>query len=66
MIQHLLKHVAGLPANLNRHVGWKHVVCKLHAPKRTIIEGVYRDGALREFKVSPPERAKDVIKLDPQ
>ena len=34
---------------------------RLKAPKRTTVEGEYRDGRLVRLKVDPPERAKDVI-----
>ena len=40
--------------------GW-NVDFKLHAPKRTVIEGVYRDGKLERLKVTPKSRAKDVV-----
>jgi alpha-L-fucosidase 2 len=39
--------------------GWD-VSFKLHAPKRTILEGIYRGGKLEQLKVTPSERAKDV------
>ncbi len=34
---------------------------RLKAPKRTTVEGEYRDGRLLWLKVDPPERAKDVV-----
>ena len=34
---------------------------KLHAPKGTIVEGVYKNGMLIMLKVTPESRAKDVI-----
>jgi hypothetical protein len=34
---------------------------KLHAPRNTVVEGVYRDGKMEELKVEPPERQKDVV-----
>lgn len=34
---------------------------KLHAPHRTEIEGIYRDGQLVELSVSPESRRKDVV-----
>jgi hypothetical protein len=33
---------------------------KLHAPFNTVVEGECRDGVLRELRVTPPEREKDV------
>jgi hypothetical protein len=33
---------------------------KLHAPQQTIVEGVYREGALVSLKVTPPSRRADV------
>jgi len=39
---------------------------KLHAPMKTTVEGVYRDGALRQLKVTPRSRAKDIVKMQPQ
>jgi hypothetical protein len=43
-----------------------NVEFKLHAPNRTVIEGVYRDGKMTQLKVTPPSRAKDVVQMDPQ
>jgi hypothetical protein len=37
---------------------------KLHAPYNTTVEGVIKQGKLEQFKVTPPERAKDVIYLN--
>jgi len=34
---------------------------KLHAPRRTIVECEYRDGAIVSLKVTPPARRTDVI-----
>ncbi len=34
---------------------------KLHAPYSTTVEGVYIDGKLKEVKVSPKSRAKDIV-----
>jgi len=34
---------------------------KLHAPRQTTVEGVYRNGKLQQLKVTPPERQKDVV-----
>jgi hypothetical protein len=39
---------------------------KLHAPLNTTVEGVYRDGKLRQLKVTPRSRAKDVVRMKPQ
>jgi len=43
-----------------------NVEFKLHAPKQTVVEGIYRDGKLEQLKVTPESRAKDLIKLEPQ
>lgn len=43
-----------------------NVEFKLHAPRQTIIEGVYRNGKVEQLKVVPASRAKDVVKMDPQ
>jgi len=45
--------------------GWD-VSFKLHAPKNTTIEGIYRAGQWEQFKVTPESRAGDVVKLEPQ
>jgi hypothetical protein len=34
---------------------------KLHAPKNTIIEAVLKNGEITSVKITPEERAKDVI-----
>ena len=34
---------------------------KLHAPKQTTVEGVYRSGKMEELKVTPESRRKDII-----
>ncbi len=39
---------------------------KLHAPMNTTVEGVYRDGKVRQLQVTPRWRAKDVVKIEPQ
>ncbi len=39
---------------------------KLHAPFRTTVEGVYRNGKVGELQVTPAARARDVITLEPQ
>lgn len=36
---------------------------KLHAPKGTTVEGVWRRGKLESVKVTPESRAKDVVQL---
>jgi hypothetical protein len=33
---------------------------RLHAPQRTVIEGVYREGTLRSLRVTPESRRADV------
>jgi hypothetical protein len=38
-----------------------NVKLKLHAPKNTTIEGVYRNGKLESLKVTPASRQKDVV-----
>ena len=43
--------------------GWD-VAFKLHAPHETTVEGVYRGGKMVTLKVAPPERAKDVVRMD--
>jgi len=39
---------------------------KLHAPLKTTIEGVYRDGKIAELNVTPPERKADIVVLESQ
>ena len=39
----------------------RNVSFKLHAPKGTTIEGVYRDGKLESLKVTPESRRADVV-----
>ncbi len=39
---------------------------KLHAPRNTIVEGVYRDGQVVRLQVTPAARMKDVVQLAPQ
>jgi hypothetical protein len=34
---------------------------KLHAPRRTTVEGRVRDGKLMDLKVMPAERQKDIV-----
>ena len=40
--------------------GWE-AEFKLHAPKNTTVEASIRNGKIENLKVTPPERAKDVI-----
>jgi len=39
---------------------------RLHAPLKTTIEGVYRDGKIAELNVTPPERKADIVVLESQ
>jgi hypothetical protein len=39
---------------------------RLHAPANTVVEGVFRGGKMEQLKVTPPERAKDVVMMPPQ
>ena len=39
---------------------------KLAAPKNTTVEGVYRRGELETLKVTPQQRATDIVKVTPQ
>ena len=39
---------------------------KLHAPMKTTVEGVYRDGKIERLKVTPRSRVRDVVKMEPQ
>jgi len=43
-----------------------NVEFKLHAPRNTTIEGVYRNGRVVSLKVTPRSRLKDVVRLAPQ
>ena len=43
-----------------------NVEFKLHGPKQTVVEGVFRDGKLQQLKVTPESRAKDVVRMEPQ
>ena len=38
-----------------------NVQFKLHAPERTTVEAVFRDGKLQQCEVSPARRAKDLV-----
>jgi len=40
------------------------VAFKLHAPYKTTVEGVYRNGKLERLQVIPEGRAKDVVVMD--
>jgi hypothetical protein len=37
-----------------------NVEFKLHAPKQTILEGVYRDGKMESLRVTPASRRPDI------
>jgi hypothetical protein len=37
---------------------------KLHAPRNTIVEGVYQEGRLERLRVTPAEREKDIVRCD--
>ncbi|MFW6161296.1 MAG: LamG domain-containing protein, partial [Planctomycetota bacterium] len=39
---------------------------QLHAPRRTTVQGAYRDGALQELTVTPAARREDLVVLEPQ
>ena len=39
---------------------------RLHAPRRTVIEGTVRDGKLVSLKVTPESRGQDVVILESQ
>jgi hypothetical protein len=39
---------------------------KLHTPKNTVVEGIYRDGKLESLKVTPVSRSKDIVQMAPQ
>ena len=42
------------------------VTFKLHAPYNTIVQGEYRGGHLMSLRVTPQERMRDVVQLEPQ
>lgn len=49
--------------------GWPkdwNVEFKLHAPMKTTVEGLYRDGKLQRLKVTPQSRRKDVKVMEPR
>lgn len=39
---------------------------RLHAPGKTVVEGIFREGKLQSVKVTPARREKDVIVLEPR
>jgi hypothetical protein len=39
---------------------------KLRAPLATTVEGIYRGGKLERLSVTPPEREKDLVRMEPQ
>lgn len=39
---------------------------RMRAPHDTIVEGVYRNGAVESLRVTPPEREADLVRLDPR
>jgi alpha-L-fucosidase 2 len=43
-----------------------NVSFKLHAPRQTTVEGVYRDGKFESLTVTPESRARDVVRCEPQ
>jgi hypothetical protein len=45
--------------------GWD-VDFKLHAPYQTVVEGLWQDGELKNLKVTPEQRGKDVHIMGPQ
>jgi hypothetical protein len=45
--------------------GWD-VDFKLHAPSKTTVEGLYRDGKIQRLKISPESRRKDIKLMQPQ
>jgi hypothetical protein len=38
---------------------------KLHAPRQTVVEGVYRAGKVQSLRVTPPGREQDLETLGP-
>ena len=60
----LLAPEPGQNGKLNLFPAWPpewDVKFKLHAPGKTIVEGVFQDGKLSSLKVTPESRAKDII-----
>ncbi|GIV16271.1 MAG: hypothetical protein KatS3mg022_1706 [Armatimonadota bacterium] len=47
------------------HREWD-VSFRLHAPGKTVVEGVFRSGKLQSLEVTPARRAKDVTVLEPR
>jgi hypothetical protein len=43
-----------------------NVAFRLHAPLKTVVEGVYRDGKIAHLAVTPPERRADLVVLEAQ
>jgi hypothetical protein len=39
---------------------------KLYAPQQTVVEGLWQDGELKNLKVTPEQRGKDVHIMGPQ
>jgi alpha-L-fucosidase 2 len=37
-----------------------NVAFKLHAPRQTTVQGIYRDGQLEHLTVTPPDRRQDI------
>lgn len=42
-----------------------NVEFKLHAPRRTVIEGTYSNGRMESLRVTPRSRKRDVIVIGP-
>ncbi len=42
------------------------VAFKLHGPRQTTVECVYRRGKIESLKITPPERAAEVMQLEPK
>jgi hypothetical protein len=60
----LLAPEPGVRGKLHLFPGWPaewDVDFKLHAPGKTLIEGVLKDGELVSLKVTPESRAKDIV-----
>ena len=60
----LLAPEPGKDGKLHLFPGWPaewDVDFKLHAPGKTLVEGVLKDGKLVSLKVTPASRAKDVV-----
>ncbi|MEI6513514.1 MAG: DUF5703 domain-containing protein [bacterium] len=66
-LQRMLMHTEGKKIIL--FPAWPHfwsVHFKLHAPYNTTVEGIYENRELKELKVSPEDRAKDVVIIEPR